>query len=832
MLNTVYRVFQPGRVRIDADLIVDIADLLLGDKEAAEEWRQACWVVAGLSSEAAIVSVASAWPADLLSFTGRDADLQKIVQPQGDPWTELAIWAISGMPGVGKTRLAVRAGHLSLSDRRFTGPQLAVDLRGYDPDRPPADPNAVLDGLLRRLGLSGDQILHLDVAARRAKLRQLLAGSGAMLLLDNAADADQVRPLLPTEPGCLVLITSRRALFELPSARHLSLDVLTPDEAIGVLRKAVGAGPVDAEPAVAADIAELLGRLPLALGLVASRIQGSPGWTLMDHLDRLQHHRRSLRLDGGVEIAISLSYRALPADQQRTFRLLALHPGNDITPAAAAALTGAAAAAAGRHLDQLTAASLLQCSEPGRFRFHDLIRTYAAGLVYDEDAAGERQAGLSRLCDQYLHTAGVAMDLIYPFERDRRPRVPLPAIPGPPLPDPVTARGWLDAEWANLLAVAGQSGGDVGAFAATLHRHLAVIGRYPDGQMLHQQAIAAAHRTGDRAGEAGALLDLAELAVRTGRYEQTIDHAQRALELTEGSDARSLEGRALRYLGLAHQFTGEYERAAVNHGRALAISRDIGDRIGEYSALDNLGEVAQRTGRYEQAAGYLWQALAVCDDLGSVEAKAHSLNGLGVLDRLAGRYGQAAERHRGALNLFVDVGDLEGQATAQDCLGVVCQLTDRYAQAAVHHDRALALSREIGDRDDEARALTYLGDLCRRTGEYARADDHYQAALVLTRDLGDPQGQAKVFNGLGEVARETGDPMRALAAHAEAHQHASKIGQRHEQARADRGLGHAHHDLGNAEQAWEHWRQALALYEELGVPEADEVRASLAALDN
>jgi tetratricopeptide (TPR) repeat protein len=831
VLNTVYRVFQPGRVRVDADLIVDIAQLLAGDEEAAEEWRQACWVVAGLGSAAAIVSVADTWPADLPSFTGRQADLQKLVGPHGGPQPELTIWAISGMPGVGKTRLAVRAGHLLLSHGLVTGPRLAVDLRGYDPDRPPADPNAVLDGLLRRLGMSGDQIQHLDLAGRSAKLRQLLAGRDALLLLDNAAGAEQVRPLLPAEPGCLVLITSRRALPELPSARHLSLDVLTPDEAVGVLRQATGPGPVDTETeaAVAADIVELLGRLPLALGLVASRIRDSSDWTLADHLDRLRHHRRSLRLDSGVEVAISLSYRELPTDQQRVFRLLALHPGNDITAPAAAALTGTDVDAAGRHLKQLTAASLLQCPEPGRYRFHDLIRTYAAALVHDEDAAGVRRAGLSRLCDQYLHTAGLAMDLIYPHERDRRPRIPPSAVPGPALPDPAAARGWLDAERANLLAVATQDGAAIRAFSATLHRHLAVTGRYPDGQILHQRAIAAAHSSGDRTAEAGALLDLAELAVRTGEYDQTIDHAQRALELSEGTGG--FEGRALRYLGLANQLTGRYERAAANHLRALTVCQEAGDRVGEASALGNLGVVTQVTGRYVQAAEYHRQALVIFDELGAVEDKARALDHLGVLHQLAGRYEQAADHHRQALVLFGDVGAREGRATALDHLGVACQLIGRYDQAAEHHQQALTLSREIGDRDDEAHALTYLGDLYRRTGEYEEAAGHYQAALDLCRDLGDPQGQAKALNGLGEVARETGDPVQALAAHAEAHQHASKIGQRHEQARADFGLGHAYRDLGNAEQAREQWRQALALYAELGVPEAGEVRASLAALD-
>ena len=830
-LNTVYRCFQPGRVRLDVDLVVDIVQLLLGDETATDEWRQACWVVAGLGSAAAIVSVADIWPADLPSFTGRNADLQSIVEREND---ERHGVLISGMPGVGKTWLAVRAGHLLMARGRFGRRRLAVDLRGYDPDRPPADPNAVLDGFLRRLGVPGGQIQHLGMADRTAKFRQLLAGSSALILLDNAASAEQVRPLLPEDPGCFVLITSRRSLSDLPSVHHLSLGVLSLDEAVSVLRHAADRGMVDVELKIAADIAELLGCLPLALELVASRIQVSPDWTLTDHLERLQHHRRSLRLDNSVEVAISLSYRDLPDDQRRAFRLLALHPGGDLTPPATAALTGADMDEAHRQLDQLTAASLLQCPEPGRYRFHDLIRTYAAGRVHDEDAAGARRASLARLSDHYLHTASLAMDLVYPHERNRRPRIPASATAVLTLPDPAAARSWLDVERANLLALAIQTargGSAIGAFSAILHRHLAVTGRYPDGQMLHQYAITAAARSGDHIGEAAALLNLAELNVRTGEYDQAIDHAQRALALAEGDGGRDTEGRALRYLGLAHQLTGRYERATDHHLQALTLCRKIGDRAGEASALGNLGEIFQLTGRYEQAAGYHRQALVAFDDLGAVEDKARALDHIGVIHRLFGRYEQAADHHRQALTLFLETGALEGQACAHDHLGVVYQLTGRYEQAADHHQQALAISRKIGDRDDEARALNNLGDLCRRTGRYERAVGHYRLALSRYRDLGDPSGQAWSLNGLGETARAAGDPAQALAAHAEAHQHASKVGRRHEQARADRGLGHAHHDLGDAERAREQWRQALALYEELGVPEADEVRTHLAVQD-
>jgi len=824
VLNTVYRCFQPGRARLDVDLVVDVARLLLGDDEAAERWRHTCLLVAGLAGAASIVSVAGSWPEDPGAFTGRQDDLRRIVGS-----ADTRGWVISGMPGVGKTRLAVHAGHRLLATGRFADVQLAVDLRGYDPDRPPADPNAVLEGFLRRLGVPGERIQHLGLAGRAGRFRELLSGRSALVLLDNAASAEQVRPLLPDDPGSFVLITSRRRLPDVPSVRPLLLDVLGADEAVDLLRRAAG-DAVDADPGTAAGIAALLGHLPLALDLVAGRMRANPDWALSDHLERLRHHRRSLRLDTGVEVAISLSYRDLPPARQRAFRLLALHPGADLTPPAAAALTGVDLEQAREDLDQLAAASLLQQPEPGRHRFHDLIGTYAGSRTHDEDPAGAHRAALARLGEHYLHTSALAADLVYPHERGGRPRLPGSGTPHA-LPDADAARAWLDAERANLLAVALHSDRDGALLAAVLHRHLAVTGRYTDARLLHEHVVARARQRGDVAAEARALLDLGEIDVRTAQYDRAIDHVQRAVALPDGLAGPVPTARALRYLAMANQFTGRYDRASEHLEHAVEVSREAGDRAGEASALGNLGVIRQLTGRYPESAEHHRRALAAFDALGAVEDKARALNHLGTLHRLAGRYAEAVEHHRRALALFTGVQALEGLASAHDHLGVAERLAGHHEQALDHHRKALELSRRIGDRDDEARALDNLGDLYLTTGQHDLAAEHHGLALDLYRALGDPGGQAKALNGIGETARATGEPRAALTAHAEAHTHANKIGFQQEQARACAGLAHAHHDLGDPEQAGEQWRQALALYAELGVPEADAVRARLAALD-
>ncbi|HET9141145.1 ATP-binding protein [Actinophytocola sp.] len=830
VLNTIYRCFQPDRARLDVDLVTDVARALLGKDDAAEQWRQACWVVAGLGSAAAIVSVTDSWPADLPSFVGRRAELTTITGLAHGERPEPLLLSITGMPGVGKTRLAVHAGHRLLAEGKFTGVRLAVDLRGYDPDRPPADPGAVLEGFLRRLGLPAEQIQHLDLVGREAKYWQLLAGRDALILLDNAASAEQVRPLLPDGPGCCALITSRHALPELTTARHLPLDVLSLAEAITLLRRA--GGPVSAEPESAARIAGLLGYLPLALALVTSRIRANPDWTLTDHLERLEHHQRSLRVDSGVEVAINLSYRDLAADQQRAFRLLALYPGIDVGPDAAAALIGTDEPTARRLLAALSAASLVQRAGSDRYRVHNLISTFATARAHDEDPARDRRAGLGRLAEHYLYLAARAVDVIYPHHRHGAPRITAPPNAPDAPPDRAAARGWLNTERANLLAVATHP--DLPepaavAFSATLHRHLAMSCHYPDAMLLHQNAIGAARRCGDRAGEARALVGLGDLYQRTGRYEQATGQFDAALVIARDLSDVDTEGWALYHLGFICLLSGRYERGAEYNAQSLACMRATGNRFGEVRALGNLGCAYQMIGQLDRAADHFRQTLALCRELDDREGEARVLDELGTISRLTGRHEQAAGHHRAALALLREVGDREGEACALDNLGLAYQQTGQLDRAAEHHRQALAISRDIGDRDDEARALNNLGAICRRSGRYAQAEEHHQAALRLSGDLGDPGGQAKALNGLGELARVTGDLAQALRAHADAHQYASKIGQRQEQARADDGLGHAHHGLGNQEQAREHWNRALAVYEVLGFPEAEAIRARLAA---
>ncbi|AVT33737.1 hypothetical protein C6361_34715 [Plantactinospora sp. BC1] len=790
--TTVVDCFRPGRRRLNVDLVVAVVQALHPDPGYVTQWRQALQVIGGEIRAAGQVRVQDRLPKDLTGFTGRTAELDRIRRTLsgGDRDGGAAVvCAIAGMAGVGKTQLAIHAGHL-LARELPLDRVLFVDLRGFHPDpvQPPADPAAVLDGFLRLLGMPGQQIPH-DLPARVAAYRERLAGSRTLVLLDNAADAGQVRPLLPETPGCPALVTSRRRLTGLPSATQLTVDLFTPDEALAFLTRAAPQTPVGQDPGAAARVAQRCGHLPLALGLVAGHIRGTPGWTLTDHAERLDERHQDGRLDVGIELAFDLSYRHLPGQEQRLLRLAALHPGQDFDLHAATALADTDPATTRRHLDRLCADHLLQQATAGRYSFHDLVRGYAMGRARDEDPPSGRRAALTRLFDFYLATSAAAMDILIPAGAGDRPEVPPPATPAPVLAGPDGARAWLDTERPTLVAVAAHTAGHgwpahTTRLSVCLFRYLDG-GHHADALAVHGHARDVAQRAGDPVGEARALTNLGTAHVRLGRYGPAATHFRRALHLFREVGDRVGQARALTSLGVVEQRLGNYQMAIEHYERALVVCRQVGDRTGEARALTSLGVVEERLGRYESAAGHLEQALTLCRQAGNHAGEAATLNNLGDVERRLGRYASAAEHLRQSLRLFRQVGDRNGEAWTLDGLGTLHLRLDQPGQATEYHRRALEIFRSIGDR----------------------------------------HGRAWALNGLGEAARVAGRP-DAAASH---HTAAIDLGDRCQQARAHAGLGHAHRSLDRPALARRHYEQAVSLYTELGMPDADQLRAHLAA---
>ena len=796
--STVANCFQPGRRRLNTELIVAVVKALRPDTGYVTQWRQALRVIGGEVEAVSQVRVQDKLPQDLAGFTGRSGELDQLsdaVRRATRAGGAVVISAIEGMAGVGKTQLAVHAGHLLDQEEQFDR-VLFVNLRGFHPDpaQPPADPAAVLDGFLRLLGIPGHQVPH-HLAGRTAAYRDRLAGTRALIVLDNAATAEQVRPLLPETPGCLTLVTSRRSLADLHPTALLTVDIFAPDEAVAFLTAAVPEVPVGADPDAAARIARRCGHLPLALSLITGHIRNTPGWTLTDHADRLDERHHDQRLEAGVELALDLSYRRLPTEQQRLLRLAALHPGQDFDAYAAAALIDTGLDTAGSCLDHLCHDHLLQPATAGRYTFHDLVRAFATTRAHDQDPPPARHAALTRLYDHYLATVAAAVDTVQPGEANVRPHVSPTGTPAPDLTDPPAALAWLDNERTTLVAVAAHTAthgwpGHTTRLARLLSRYLQG-GHYHDALIVHDHAHRATRDSGDLVGQAFALSGLGSAHLRLGRPDMADSLLRQALDLFREIDDATGQARALFNLGLIAERSGRYSDAIDYKSQALVLDRQNGDRIGEATTLGGLGAVMERAGRIDEAADYYQQSLTVSRQTRNPRGEAVALHGLGELDVRTGRYEPAGD----------------------------------------HLGQALRLYRQIGDRSAEAGALESLGTLHTRLGRLERATEYYEQALTTFRETGNQDNEAWVLNGLGEVAHAAGRPADALTHHTAAGAIAVAVGNRRQQARAHTGLGHAQRALGNPGQARAEYQDALTCYTHLGLPEADQIRVHLAELD-
>ena len=750
-------------------------------------------------------------PAPVAHFAGRArelAALTAILDRSGEqPDWAIVISAIDGTAGVGKTALAVRWAHQVAG--RFPDGQLHVNLRGYAPERPMTAADA-LAGFLRSLGVSGKD-MPADGAERAARYRSLLSGRRVLVLLDNAASEEQVRPLLPASPGCAVVVTSRNTLPGLVArdgAQRVDLDPLPLADAVSLLRTLIGTrAGTDREASTA--LAGHCCRLPLALRVAAEIAVAWPEVALRDIAAELADHQRRLDLleaggdsDTGVRAVFSWSYRHLSDDAARAFRLVALNPGPSFDRYALSALSGVPAQKAEQILAVLARAHLIQPAGGDHYGMHDLLRAFARELAADQDGDDASAAALTRLFDHYVRGAATAMDILFPAEARRRLRAR--ALAGsagsagsaPAMADPAAARAWLDAQRVNLVAVtvcaAGLGWSDhATSLSAILARYLENSGHFPEAITVHRHARDAARRAGDQAGEASALNSLGLLAWWKGQYEQATEHLGQALTLYQDTGDLSSQAYVLANLGIVVGQQCRYEQAAGYLRQGLALHRASADRTGEARALSNLGMVEQKQGRYEEAAGLCRQSLILSRENGDPISEAYAL---------------------------VSLGEVEGS------LG-------EFDQATSHINESLRVFRAIGNRAIQPEALAVLGEIMLRQGDHEGAARHYRQSLALGRELGNPANEAKARNGLGEALLAAGQPVDARAEHLTALDLAARIGQKHEQARAHDGLARGYRATGVPDLANHHRREARALYTSLGIAEAEEPLAGTDSRD-
>ena len=652
-------------------------------------------------------------PAAVACFTGRDAELAALTrlldaQP-GARAQALVISAVAGTAGVGKTALAVHWAHQVAG--RFPDGQLYVNLRGYDPGQPVPAADA-LAGFLRALGVAGQDIPG-DADERAAAYRSLLAGRRMLVVLDNAGQVEQVRPLLPGSPGCATVATSRDALPGLVArdgAVRLDLDLLPMPEAVGLLRALIGAR-VDAEPEASAELAALCARLPLALRIAAELATARPAASLAGLAGELAAQQRRLDLldaggdpRAGIRAVFSWSYQHLSIGAARVFRLLGLHPGPDITIPAAASLAGISPLQARQALHDLAGANLVTEHLPGRFSLHDLLRGYAAEQTADSDTESEQHAARRRIFDHYLQAAHAAVKTLYPATDELSQDA---LEPGTVRESPDTreaARMWLATEHQVLLAVsrlAAEAGSD--AYAAQLPLALATYldrwGHWQDCADTQRAALTALERTGDLAGQARAHRFLGRALIRLGSYDTGQAHLTRAMHLF--CQLGDPLGQARCHLAIAMLFCQQarHQDALVHAEDALPLYAAAGHRIGQAAALNHIAVMCLHAGDPARALACSHQALAVHRELGNTEGEAEALDTLGCASQHLRRHAEAIAYCQQAISLFVKTGNKYNQAEALTHLADAHQTLGDTGKARTTRLRALAILDSLNHPD-------------------------------------------------------------------------------------------------------------------------------------
>ena len=775
-------------------------------------------------------------PPGTSEFVGRSEELELLTREDGET---PRVSVIEGLAGVGKTALALQAARAVAG--QYPDGTFYLNLHTHDPGHPSLGAAEAQHCLLRMLTAPATQIPDTP-GERAALLRAQLSRRRAVVILDDADAGDQIRPLLPEAGQCLILITTRRKLPGLEGARALTLDALTIDDAITLFQRIAGqdTAPQDGEAEEEAAMAvELCGRLPLAIQLAAGRLAQDYPPRLGDLVEELSHSaaRSAGPASASPEVmsALDLAYGSLDQAHQRFFRRLGMSPSAHISPQAAAALGGGTLAEAEEALAALLDHHLLVRAPAGQFRFHDLIRGYAALRAQHEDSPSEQRQAVGRLLDYYLRTADQADQVLHPFRRRTPVPRPRPAAAGSALSTQQDAAGWLESEWHNILQAARYAGRHewkkkCADLTHALAGFMEIRAYWDEAIAAHTLALQAARDLADPARTARAALELSEVSQQTGRYEVALPLAEDAAEIYRSLADRRGEADALDQIGMAHQRAGRsrealayfqearilYHYIADKHGVATTLShsgiaswqlgrypdaqehlneahsvyRNVGDRRGEAKTLNNLGRMQLYLGYHRDALEGYQKSLEIFRQIGGPQNEAILYHNIGAVYHYKGSYEEALTAYGRGLAIYHDIGDLLNEAGVLNEIGAVYQSAERYDDALICHEKAQSVAAEIGNLNQQATALRGIAGVRRGSGRYSEAFDLYQTALRLAREIGDPYEEAKILEGIAETTLGMRRPDAARIA----------------------------------------LRQALDIFERLGVPEAESARIRIEAI--
>jgi tetratricopeptide (TPR) repeat protein len=762
-------------------------------------------------------------PTDTGAFTGRQEELAELVRAAkqaeaGHSRGAVVICALDGMAGVGKTALAIHAAHAVAE--RFPDGQLFLCMHGYTEGVSPRDPAEALASALQSLGVAPQQIPE-DLDARAALYRDRLAGTRTLVLLDNASSEAQVRPLLPANDRCLVLVTSRKRFKALDDAFQLPLDVLPLFDALALFRQVAGPDRVAPNDPVLEWIVELCGRLPLALRIAAAILRHRRAWTLEHLAQRLAGAPSSLEtfFDGDRNLAtiFDLSYRSLSEPQRFVFRTLGLIPGTDIDAYAAAALLDLSRSEVERLLQELVDHNLVVEAVAGRYRMHDLVRAQARALV-GEDSTEDRDAALVRLLDYYQHTAARADGLL---DRHTRPEpTGWPPAHSPALTGADEARKWLRVERANIEACLGfaiERGwhGPMFAVSAAIGGLLRMDGPWSTALHLYTDTAATAQRLDDRNAQARALTELGQTLESMGDYPRAFGAFEESARLfREAGDIRG-HAQAMTNLGEVRWLTGDYAGAESDLQEALREFRTLGNRLGEATALTDYAMVRRGAGDFASAAADLRQAYLLYRDVADLDGQGTALSFLAQIQTAIGQYQDAFQGLHASLELFRELGHKIGEANTLLMLGELKVEVGDLPGAAENLEAALAMYLDLGDRNGHGNALSVLGEVRTASGDHEGAISNLRTALELFREAGARGNEAEALVRYATALLVTGQTPEALAAYHEALSLSREINQPEAEARALEGIGESLQGQGRPQEAATWTERALEVYQRL-----------------
>jgi DNA-binding SARP family transcriptional activator len=718
-------------------------------------------------------------PHDIMDFSGRSEEVRSLLaEARRTRSTALVISAIDGMGGIGKTTLAVHIAHLLADD--YPDGQYFVDLHGFSLGIDPIAPEQALGRLLRASGMP-PELIPLSLEDRSGAWRARMAGKQVLVVLDNATDSTQVRPLIPGTPTGLVLVTSRRKLGALEGSIPLSLDVLSRNDAMTLFAQIVGAQRVAEDPENAAKAVELCGRLPLAIRIAAARLRYRSSWTIADLVERLITSTRRAQFlkadDRSVMAVLKLSYRYLSPEQQTIFRLLSMHPGADVDIYSAAALTGLSPDEIECELEVLYEFNLLRQRASGRFFFHDLIRDCARQLLPLDESESQRRDATRALLDYYVHAVHRCCEQLDSAAW-------LMSLDGYQKPHHVPDVGshqeatrLLAAEYQNLLSVAKFAFSN--GFQGHSWRLLVMLvpfmklSNFRDASLdLFRQALLAAEADRDMHGRSACLHALALILAESEAGSDAKDHLKQAIALS--GECRDLKRHSLQLVELGVMYFNEDRLAEAEEAllEAQAVDGDVIDDALRVKIANNLGVVYRDLGKLDDSLAKLEYALSLNSSNGPRHMQFHILWNIGMAFHLTGRNGESASRFQEALHV----------------------------------------SRAAEFRFGEALALSGLSSVLRSRGNFPGSVEAGRDALDISRDFGLGVVECEALCALGEVAFSSGDIDHAHATFSQAEATSRRYGYRRYIARSLEGIAHVSAARGDIDQAREHWKTAAATY--------------------